>query len=131
MIYIHFHSMNSFNSSFPLYDIIANSINNENFSYTSEKLLKQIKQLDKEGMELLFVILRIYSIRNTKCKLLDLPFKAQKLNEKIDGITSEVSNDIKFNLCEIPEELQNMIYKFVELHLRKQSEEIVNNTDVF
>lgn len=112
---------------FPLYDVIVNTTQNViPLSIIEQKeLISKIKLLDTEGRGMIFVILRIHSLRNTKSKLLDLPYKAQKISEKIDGVTSEVSTDLKFNMTDFPSDLQQMISQFVTLHLRKQEEDII------
>lgn len=110
---------------FPLYDVIANTIQTTEPLPSKElaTLASNIKLLNKEGQEMIFVLLRIHSLRNTKTKLLDLPYKPQKVSEKADGLTNEIFYDLKFNLNHLPPDLQHIIFQFVILQLRKQEED--------
>ena len=111
---------------FPLYDILYQRVKeNANVQLTDEeigKLNQKIKSLDKYGRDMIFVWIRVHSMKTTDSRLMDIPFGGQKFDSKQqDG--SEVLHTVKFDLREFPPQLNRMLDKFCDLHLSRMVED--------
>ncbi len=105
-------------SCFPLYDRLAEQYNDiEDFLHI-DKLLNNIKSLDKTGKDMLYILIRIHSLRNSSSKILEIPYGG----EKIDNSDKNIS--LKFDLKNFPNKLKHIIFQFTELHLQKMREDI-------
>lgn len=105
-------------STFPLYNLLIEQTKDEPLTQNDLiDFIENFRKLDKYGMDLIFVIIRIFSLKNNKQSnnLFDIPFGGQKL----DTIDSSVSNktDVKFDIRNFPNKLNQMLYHFVKLHL--------------
>ena len=105
-------------SNFPLYDTLSNDIidNPEDLS-TKEKdeFLKMVKQIDSNGYEIIYVLIRVYQLENTEDKsTFKLPFGVKFIKD-----------DIKFDFDELPNKLKHILYKFIHIHNKTLSEEII------
>jgi len=112
---------------FPVYDLLFNQIN-----YLSDKdkpledeeikiLINKINNLDKLGRDMVFVFVRLHSLRNSNSKLLEVPYKGEKVNTKVDG--TDIICDVKFDVRQFPPILSRALDRFATLHLRKMQEE--------
>lgn len=112
---------------FPVYDLLFNQINS-----LSDKdrpldegetkiLINKINSLDKMGRDMIFVFIRLHSLRNSNSKLLDLPYKGEKLNNKVEG--TEILCDVKFDVRQFPPILSRALDRFATLHLRRMQED--------
>lgn len=112
---------------FPVYDLLFNQINS-----LSDKdrpldegetkiLINKINSLDKMGRDMIFVFIRLHSLRNSNSKLLDLPYKGEKLNNKVEG--TEILCDVKFDVRLFPPILSRALDRFATLHLRRMQED--------
>jgi hypothetical protein len=102
-------------SNFPLYDNLIKEVKNEDLT-TKEKetLVKNIKSIDDNGNELLYVLIKVYQFNNeyettTYCTI---PY---------DG--KFVKKDIKFDLEKLPNKLKQIINKFVIMHMETISKD--------
>jgi hypothetical protein len=111
---------------FPLYDNLYQRIKDQaNIQLTEDeiKILNQkIQSLDKYGRDMIFVWIRLHSLKTTDSRLMDIPFGGQKLESKVQSGNETVSN-VKFDLREFPPALNRMLDKFCDLHLSRMSEE--------
>ena len=100
-------------SNFPLYDSLIKDIKNDELT-TKEKddFMKLIKNLDQDGYELVYALIRIYQNENSE----------DKSTFKIPYGGVFVKNDINFNLNDLPVELSQIVYKFVLLHAKSMKE---------
>jgi len=107
------------NSSFPLYNLLYEKTKNESFNATDcIHLVENVKKLDKSGFELLFVIIRIYSVKTaTEKDINDIPFSGQK----IEGTQLENKSDVKFDIRNFPDKLNHMLLEFTKMHLTKDN----------
>jgi hypothetical protein len=87
-------------------------------TYTTEQKLELCnyinKELDHEGCEILYVIIKYFSIMEEKMAIETHPYKP-KINK----------NSIKFDINLFPNKLVNMIDQFILLHNKKVLEEKV------
>ena len=92
-------------STFPLYENLKND--NNNVTIDKPDFIKKFKLLDIPSHSLIYALIKSYQIDN-KINILSssLPFDGKKLKSK---------GRIKFNLNNLPPELQIILYKFVLL----------------
>jgi len=97
-------------SSFPLFHNLYNETANENLlNYEHQmELCQKIKEMDDEGCEIIFAIIKFYYISIDNGFIDHLPYKP-KINK----------NGYKYELNNLPIKLINMIEKFVNLHNNK------------
>ena len=81
-------------------------------------LIANIKKLDTEGLNIVFVIIRMFCVKNKNSKMFEMPYKAKILKEHTTGCY-----DIEFDLKELPERLQLMLHLFCKRHLDNIEEE--------
>ena len=113
--------------NFPLFDLLTNKTKDEVLS--QEELMdyvQNIRKMDKNGFNLIFVIIRIYSIKfaNTT-NVNDLPFAGQRIEEsKLENKT-----DVKFDIRNFPNKLNQMLYYFTKMHLNLIKSENEDETE--
>ena len=80
-----------------------------------EQFMKMIKTIDQEGMRIMFVIIRMFALKQKQSKLFDLPFNGKVLTQQQNNL------DIEFDLKNFPGQLQRMIFLFAQKHLENQN----------
>lgn len=111
---------------FPLYDMLYQKVKeNADIQLTDDEITQlnqKIKSLDKYGRDMIFVWIRVHSMKTTDSRLMEIPFGGQKLDSKPqDG--SELVHTVKFDLREFPPQLNRMLDKFCDLHLSRMAED--------
>jgi hypothetical protein len=98
-------------NDFPLYELLYDKSSDNSLS-TQEmvELIENVKGLDKSGMNMIFVLIRIYSLKNaTKDESIhDVPYNGQKME-----------GDVKFDIRHFPNRLNHMLLHFSKMHLKK------------
>ena len=99
-------------SNFPLYDSLCTDLSILDMA-TKEKdeFIKIVKNIDVDGSERIMAIIRMYQQENSE-DTFKIPYGGKY-----------IKNDIKFDLNELPNELKNMLYKFVKIHSSTMEEE--------
>ncbi len=106
------------NSSFPLYNLLVEKTKNNPFSASDcIELVENVRKLDKSGFDLLFVIIRIYSLKNSVNETSEIPYGGQK----VDGTQLESKTDVKFDIRNFPDKLNHMLLEFTKMHLSKDN----------
>lgn len=96
-------------NSLPVYDNIVNKIsNNESFDISKEDKLNLIDNINNnpDTHELIFVIIRIYQIKNSN-NVSSLPYQTKFLKTK---------KGYKFDADNLPKKLLYILIKFYDLH---------------
>lgn len=97
--------------TFPLYDTLYNEIKAKNKDLTSTQkkaFIKKFQQMDVEGKELMYILIKMYSIKN---------------NEDLYKV--EINNkDYTFDINNLPILLRHMLYIFIQKHIKKIEDEI-------
>ena len=96
--------------SFPLYDILAKNLKLEQLTTEEkDKINLSIPKLGIQEHEVIFNLIRVYGLNNTKQEknIFEIPYGGKSVSEH-EGI-----HDIKFDINKLPNELVQMIYKFV------------------
>jgi hypothetical protein len=101
-------------SNFPLYDSLSSEVTNVDLTtLEKDELMKLLKNIDVEGSERVYILIRMYQLENSE----------DKSTFKIPYGGKYVKNDLKFDLNELPFELKQIIYKFVTMHCKTMEEE--------
>ena len=101
-------------SNFPLYDNLIMEKSNDDLTLKQkEEFVKITKNLDANGCELIYALIRTYQLENSE----------DKSTFKIPYGGKFVKDDVKFDLNDLPNELKNMLYKFVLIHEKTIHEE--------
>ena len=101
-------------SNFPLYDSLISDAKNLDLNITEkDDLIKMIKNIDEEGAERIYVLIRMYQLENNE----------DKSTFKIPYGGKYIKNDLKFDLNDLPNQLKQIIYKFVLMHYKTMEEE--------
>lgn len=101
--------------SFPLYEnLIKKSPSCDLTTKEKEDFVKRCKNLDDEGHEIIYALIRCYHIKNNpNTSFVNLPY---------DGKTRK-NSDMVFSLEKLPLTLKQILYRFLEIHEQKMKEE--------
>jgi len=110
------------NTIFPLFDILDEKIK-EKETFTSKNIKDLADNLQKINIikdnemiyNILFVIIRIYSLRYGNDKIFDIPYNGEKLNSNNDNTV----HDIKFDIRNFPSKLQHILLEYTFMELNK------------
>ena len=105
---------NKMNSNFPLYKSLSQDIPTSDLTAKQKtELLKLIKNIDNNGCERIYVLIKTHQIENSTDKnALGIPYQGKY-----------VKTDLEFDLNELPNELRQILYKFVKIHTETMNEE--------
>jgi len=106
-------------NEFYLYHDLERQAKSDKFEKMS-KLLNNIKLLDVEGGRTLFVVIRMFALKNKHSQMFEIPYQAKVLKE-INQMC-----DIEFDAAKLPDKLLHMLYTFTEKHLVTMKEEESN-----
>ena len=102
-------------SNFPLYDtLIAEAQNKDLTTKEKDEFMKLTKNIDVDGSERLYVLIRMYQLENNE----------DKSTFKIPYGGKYVKTDLKFDLNDLPNQLKQILYKFITMHCKTMEEEI-------
>lgn len=103
---------------FPLYDNLSQDLPNKELTQKQkQEIIKNISQIDTNGLELIYSLVHYYFNSNEQdCIISDLPYGGIKV--KNDNNTHDVTWDID---C-FPTKLKQLLYKFVSMHLKSIEE---------
>ena len=101
-------------SNFPLYDNLFVDLPTEEMTVKhKDKFVKLIKEIDQNGSELIYALIRVYQLENSDDKsTFKLPYGG-----KFD------KTDMKFDFNDLPNELKHILFKFIQIHTKTMKEE--------
>lgn len=93
---------------FPLYSHLRNEINEDRSLTNNQKdeLVEKIKELDDQGCSLVYALIRYYQIYEDRMDAMETPYGMKKQKP-----------GYRFCLEDMPVLLQQLIYRFVNLHI--------------
>ena len=95
-----------------IYDTFSKDVSTTELTSTKkDELIRNLKKIDEKGNEIIFILIKLHEMKSV-----DNP------NIPYDGKLS--SDEIKFDLENIPIQLQNILYKFVGVHLKNLEEDM-------
>ena len=101
-------------SKFPLFDNLSKDIPTRDLLLAEKRFfMKNIEEIDKNGSELIYALIRVYQIENKEDNTsFTLPYNG-----------TYVDKNITFDLDKFPIKLKHILFKFVKVHLDKLKEE--------
>ena len=101
-------------SNFPLFDNLNKDLPNEEITVKhKDKFIKLVKDIDEDGSELIYALIRFYQLENSDDKsTFKLPYGGKF-----------VKHDMKFDYNELPNELKHILFKFIQIHIKTLKEE--------
>jgi hypothetical protein len=110
--------------TFPLYDSLSKDLPKvEMNNAIKEEVISMINKLDQNGMNLLYVIIIIFSKKNqTKAVIESIESNKIVFKGKKD-VNSDMTCNFKWNFNDLPVKLKYIIHKFLKLHLSTMQEE--------
>lgn len=101
-------------SNFPLYDTLCTDVCNIDLTTKQkDEFMKLVKNIDPVGAERIYVSIRMFQLENSE----------DKSTFKIPYGGKFVKNDLKFDFNDLPNELKQILYKFVKIHCKTMEEE--------
>lgn len=102
--------MNNDFNSFPLYTTLKQKLNKTTMlsslsTSETKNFLEFFKKMDTIGYERFFVLIRYYQMDQNELTSFTLPYGARQLKK-----------GIRFDLKQIPSQLQHILYEFLKLH---------------
>jgi len=96
---------------FPLYNSLNKNIPNKNLTITQKnEFINRVNNLDNEGHSLIFALIKCYYNDEEKDNS-QIPYEGKATN-----------NNIEYNLSDLPSKLQQILYKFISLHISRMEE---------
>lgn len=105
-------------TDFPLYKTLSMNLPDKKLTIAqTSSLLKIIPTLEQEAQELVYILIKCYALERKDCDAFTLPYDAKFSKNKID-----------FDLDNFPNQLCQLLYKFVKIHDKKilEDKEIKN-----
>lgn len=102
---------------FPLFAHLKNELPPDTDGLTSSQrasLVEKIKELNDQGCSLVYALIRYYQIYEMGLDAVEMPFGMKK-----------IKTGHRFCVEDMPPLLQNLICRFVEIHLRSQKEQML------
>jgi hypothetical protein len=107
--------------SFPLYETLITGVPDKKLTLLQKKeLMKKISALSQETHELVYCIIRRHSNLENMCEETKAPY-----NAVITG--TEECADIEFDINSLPLMLQQVLYKFMNIHYKNLKEQQLFN----
>lgn len=75
-------------------------------------LIKKITAMDTDAHELVYALVKSFSVEHNRMDTLSIPYNGQLAKDKIE-----------FDLLEMPVQLRQLLYKFVTVHKKKLIED--------
>ena len=100
-------------SNLPLYDNLMKETTNDDLT-TKQKdnFMKLIKSDDQNGAEIVYALIRMYQLENDD----------DKSTFKIPYGGKYIKSDMTFNLIDLPNQLKQVLFKFLQLHTETMKE---------
>ena len=106
-------------ASFPLYDSLNTKLPGKDTTVEQKKTLcKNISELDQNGRELVYALIKYHEIVSIKKNSDETPYGGQCTKS-----TKKGCDDMTWDMSEFPVKLRLILYKFVNLHKKKLNEE--------
>ena len=101
-------------NSYPLYDTLIKDVEGPSKSRLSKKeLLKKLNKLDETHRDSIYLVIKMYFLKHEKVNnVFEIPYKGTSIKTHTDVNTSEILQDIKFDLQDLPHKLIKMLDVF-------------------
>jgi hypothetical protein len=118
-------------SKFPLYDSMIKGTPKTDLTIKNkQEFSKLVQQMDTNGHELIYALIRMYQIENNDAVEVDIQSgnaqtgNAQTGNAKLpyEGIFE--NGNVHFDLEKLPNKLKHLIFKFLNAHIQKMNDDV-------
>lgn len=100
-------------SHFPLYTALLAGLSKKDLTVPQKNdFIKKVATLNTEGHELIYALIKCYGNEHDNSDGFSLPYKGGFNKDKI-----------VFDLLQLPNELRQLLYKFINSHCRKMEED--------
>jgi hypothetical protein len=100
-------------SNFPLYDSLMKGISVKCVPVRNkDDFITKVNKIDVDGHELVYALVRVYQLQH------DTPAESLPYGGKYKGC-----GDMEFDFNMFPDELKQLLYKFVKIHANKMAED--------
>lgn len=100
--------------NFPLYTSLLKDLPEKDLNSTQKNdLIKKITNMDSNGYELVYALIKIYYINNHENSLHNVPYEGKYSKD-----------EICFDVDKLPCKLKQLIYKFAKLNVKRMKEEL-------
>lgn len=100
-------------SNFPIYDNLYKECKNKELTVKQKnEFISKIVNIDCEGAELIYALIRHYELNNDNLATYKLPYTGKYIN-----------NEIVFDLDDLPYKLKQILYKFLNMYINKMNED--------
>lgn len=115
-------------SKFPLYTFLSTDIKNKDLTLKQkDDFIKKITQIDAGGIELVYALILYHAYITKPADPESTPAKCDSDAIPYEGIKQE-NSDVEFNLEKLPIFLRQLLYKFLDVHLTKLTEDSTMKT---
>ena len=107
-------------SSFPLYDNLEQKTENMLEGLIDEEkntLSQNIKNIDNDGHKIIYALIRYFQMKHHQNNGIDLPYSSKKQK-----------SGYKFDIDCLPFQLQQILFLFSKIHLKKMKEDEILHT---
>lgn len=92
-------------NKFPLYDSLCKDLPTRKMTASQKKsFMGKVKKIDQSGHDSLYALLKMYKIVN-------------------DDTSFDIPLSLEFDMNKLPNKLNHVLYKFINIHLVKMKEE--------
>jgi hypothetical protein len=112
-------------NKFPLFSLLYEKTNDNPLEQMELiELIENIRKLDRQGFDLIFLIVRLYSLRanqTSSSNVFDIPYSGEKVKdtEQVSTDASSIKMDIKFDIRNFPNRLNRMLLEFSKMRLEQ------------
>jgi len=101
--------------NFPFYDSMIKDVKDKDLTIKQKNdFITRIGKMDENGTELVYALIRIYEMHHEEnTGTYKIPYNGKYIDK----------NNIQFDFDLLPNKLKQLLYKFVNIHLKKMEEE--------
>lgn len=117
---------------FPLYMSLLNNLSKKELTLKQKKeFIDKIKIIDNNGVELLYALIITYYIDNYHVNNTNLVsiVNTTDVNNFLPYESVYTNNNIEFDFEKFPCQLKNILYKFIDIHLKSTEEDKKREND--
>ncbi len=101
--------------NFPFYDSMIKDVKNKDLTMKQkDEFITKVNKIDENGIELVYALIRIYEMQHEENSgTFKLPYSGKYIEK----------NNIQFDFDQFPVKLKQILYKFINIHIKKMEEE--------
>jgi hypothetical protein len=101
------------NNTFPLFQNLISESDEKDLTQVQKKaFIKKLDKIDQDGINLIYALISSFWI-----------YEKNELDSKIPYKGEVYDKDITFDLDLFPKKLKQILYKFIQMHVKKMNED--------